>query len=139
MKFKYGPLGSTVNVASRIEKLAKILGVPAIIGGQTIAKASPAFLTRPLTSARVAGINEPVQLFELLGSDSPSLRRLCSEYEKALGLFRSHKLEEAIEELDRLLAMFPQDGPSQLLRSRALMAKDTPEADFKVDWTPGQL
>jgi adenylate cyclase len=134
LKFKYGPLGSTVNVASRIERLAKSLKASAVIGGATAAKISTTFVTRHLTAARVAGISDPIDLHELLADDSVTSRELCTQYEAAYTLLCDNRLVEANEVLDKLLLRFPGDGPSSLLRNRAVRALASPDQVFNAEW-----
>ena len=56
-KFKYGPLGHTVNLASRVEGATKHLGVSVLITGWTRALLGETFATRRLCRARVVGIS----------------------------------------------------------------------------------
>ena len=64
-KFKYGPLGHTVNLASRVEGATKHLGVSLLITGWTRAWLGEGFATRRLCRARVVGIAGEVELHEL--------------------------------------------------------------------------
>jgi adenylate cyclase len=89
-KFKYGPLGHTVNLASRVEGATKQLGIPVLITGSTRAQLGDAFATRRLCRVRVVGINEPVDLYELHAEHASSdwLARRES-YEAALSQFEA--------------------------------------------------
>ena len=64
-KFKYGPLGHTVNLASRVEGATKHLGVSLLITGSTREQLGDHFATRRLCRARVVGIAGEVELHEL--------------------------------------------------------------------------
>ena len=66
-RLKYGPLGNTVNLASRVEGATKQLGVPVLITGGTRGRLAAPFATRRLCRVRVVGIDAPVELFELHG------------------------------------------------------------------------
>src|SRR3989442_2420428 len=59
-KFMYGPLGNTVNLASRIEGATKHLKVPVLLTGSTRAQLGDAFATRRLCQVRVVGIQGAV-------------------------------------------------------------------------------
>ena len=56
-KFKYGPLGHTVNLASRVEGATKHLGVSLLLTGSTRNSLGSSFATRRLCRARVVGIS----------------------------------------------------------------------------------
>src|SRR5439155_2452425 len=67
-KFKYGPLGHAVNLASRVEGATKQLKVPILLTGSTRALLGDDFALRRLCKVRVVGIHEPVDLYELCGT-----------------------------------------------------------------------
>ena len=63
----YGPLGNTVNLASRVEGATKHLKTPILITGSTRAQIGDAFAMRRLCQVRVVGIQGAVDLYELHG------------------------------------------------------------------------
>jgi adenylate cyclase len=69
-KFKYGPHGHTVNLASRVQDATKRLGANILISSSTLAQVSGLFLTRSAGPVEIAGVKEPVLLHELLGPGS---------------------------------------------------------------------
>ena len=66
-------------------------------------------------------------------AQSPSVLR-DPRYELALSLFCNYRLKEAIAHLDQLLLAFPDDGPSMLLRGRAVSALSSSEQEFSREW-----
>ncbi|HEX6964143.1 MAG TPA: adenylate/guanylate cyclase domain-containing protein, partial [Lacipirellula sp.] len=52
-KFKYGPLGDVVNVASRVQGATKYLGADCLITGETLAKLPAGLATRRLARVQV--------------------------------------------------------------------------------------
>ncbi len=66
-KFMYGPLGNTVNLASRVEGATKEFKTPILITGSTRAQLGDAFAVRRLCQVRVVGIQGAVDLYELHG------------------------------------------------------------------------
>ena len=122
-RLKYGPLGNTVNLASRVEGATKQLGVPVLITGDTYARLVEPFATRRLCKVRVVGISAPVDLYELHGetaSDSWLAGRTA--YEGALVQFETGNLSEACRSLFPLLdaAGGRHDTPSLTLAARAI-------------------
>jgi adenylate cyclase len=83
-KFKYGALGSTVNVASRVQGATKYLKTSLLITGSVHAQLTAEFDTRQLCMARVVNIAEPVDLYELVGRITPAWLELKMGYEEAL-------------------------------------------------------
>jgi adenylate cyclase len=67
-KFKYGPHGHTVNLASRVQDATKRLGAGILISTSTLQQVPGLFLTRPAGPVEIAGIQEPVLLYELQGA-----------------------------------------------------------------------
>ena len=123
-RFKYGPLGHTVNLASRIEGLTKHLGVSALISGAAWKELDDAFATRRLCRVRVAGIATPLDVYELhsAAGDDPQWKLRRDGYETALRQFESRQWAEACRTLYPLLAGQPEryDVPSLTLIGRAV-------------------
>ncbi|CAN5877201.1 hypothetical protein BH23PLA1_BH23PLA1_37000 [soil metagenome] len=124
-RFKYGPLGHTVNLASRVEGATKYLGVPALITGATHAALGEGhpFATRRLCQVEVVGIKEPVHLFELHAATlDAGWRGRRDTYEAGLRSFEDGKWAEACQRLYPLLR--GQEGqydlPSLTLIGRAI-------------------
>ena len=141
-KFKYGPLGNGVNLASRVQGATKYLRVPAIITGSTHRALDGTFLTRHLCTVRVVNIVEPVDLYELdaLSQGADAVRaELFGLYETARRAFDAGNFSEAASRLGDLLGRFPQDGPALVLLSRAVDCMLHEPAAFSPVWTlPGK-
>jgi adenylate cyclase len=132
-KFKYGPLGHTVNLASRVEGATKHLGVSLLISGATHDLIGETFATRRLCRARLAGIAHEVNLFELYGeSASANWQSQCQTYEQALALFESRNWSEACRTLFPLLATAQEsyDLPTLSLLGRAVECLKAPPPQF---------
>jgi adenylate cyclase len=138
-KFKYGPLGNCVNLASRVQGTTKYLRVPAIVTGSTRRLVGDAFPARRLCSVRVVNIVEPVDLFELALEDGSERAGLFAAYEEALTAFDSGRFAAATKILGDLLAGAPADGPALVLLSRAVACMIDEPRDFSPVWTlPGK-
>ncbi|HEU5117714.1 MAG TPA: adenylate/guanylate cyclase domain-containing protein, partial [Isosphaeraceae bacterium] len=136
-KFKYGPLGNTVNVASRVEGLNRHLKTRLLLTEATQAHLDASFPSRRLGLVKVNNIIEPIELYELPTPgrrDWPTLRR---DYESALANFESRSFLESARTLGDLLPEHPEDGPSLILMSRVVNAMVDPETFSRVFLPPG--
>jgi len=133
LKFKYGPLGNTVNIGSRLQGATKIFRVPAIATLNTVASMSPDRYRR-LGTVQVIGINEPLPVFELTDRSEPEFQQLKEQYEEALDAFENHRFFEAARRLSSLLERFPGDGPTVLLLSRVVDQLAHPTQAFSATW-----
>jgi adenylate cyclase len=122
VKFKYGALGNTVNLASRVQGATKYLQTPLLITAATRAALDKSFQaqTRRLCQVRVVNIAEPVALYELIGPGNDTWIGLKLAYEEALDKFTAGEFRVACRILGRLIPDHPDDGPSLLLLSRAV-------------------
>ncbi|MDF1814188.1 MAG: response regulator [Verrucomicrobiales bacterium] len=141
-KFKYGPLGTTVNLASRVQGATKFLKTPLLITGNTVAQLSEEFKTRRLCKVRVQNIHEPVDLYELVENDiGDEWVERAKRYEKALCLFEENKLVDSSAILGNVLVETRNDGPCLQLMSRVVeaMLSDLPVDEFCPIWDlPGK-
>ena len=119
-KFKYGALGNTVNVASRVQGATRYLKSPILVTGTTRSQLDDGFATRRLGKVAVVNIAEPLELHELVPPGRPGWEALKQGYDRALSQFESEDLPEAARTLGNLLADHPDDGPSLLLLSRTV-------------------
>jgi adenylate cyclase len=123
-RIKYGPMGHTVNVASRVEGATKYLGIPVLLTEQTLNKMTATMATRRLRQMTVVGINEPVLVFELFGEQAEdNWSQLKDGYEQALSLSEESRCDEAIQILEQLESKMSNldDRPTILLASALLM------------------
>jgi len=130
---KYGALGNTVNLASRVEGVTKHLKVPVLITDSTHAQLGGAFATRRLCKVRVVGIDIPVVLHQLHGETaSADWIALRDRYETALVLLEQGNLSGACRTLFPLLDEHEndQDQPSLILASRAIEGLKATTRDF---------
>jgi adenylate cyclase len=127
-KFKYGPLGNTVNVASRVQGAAKYFKSSLLVTRETRERLGPEFSLRRLGFARVVNIGDPIELFELFPHTQAGASELCSAYEEALAAFERGAFRLAVRVLARLVNAHPDDGPAFALLARAMSnVVDEPE------------
>jgi adenylate cyclase len=132
LKFKYGPLGHTVNLASRVEGATKHLGIPLLITGSTRAPLGDTFATRRLCRARLVGIEGVVDLYELHAETaSPQWLAQRETYERGLALFEARDWAGAYRVLNQLpVGEEPHDVPTLYLVSQTLELLRSPPEHF---------
>ena len=134
-KFMYGPLGNTVNLASRVEGATKHLNTPILITGPTRAQLGDAFAVRRLCQVRVVGIQGAVDLYELHG-ETASVEWMADRdaYEKALGLYESRQWLKTCQTLLPLLEKAEHSGvydvPTLKLMNRSWACLEAPPDPF---------
>src|SRR5262249_45729806 len=129
IKFKYGALGNTINLASRVQGATKFLKIPLLITDTTQALVAQHFETRRLCRARVVNLAQPVTLFELKGTQDEAWIDLKMAYENALDEFSQGNFYHACRTLGRLMMDHRRDGPSLVLLARAVACMmDEPES-----------
>lgn len=135
----YGPLGNTVNLASRVQGATKYFKTRLLITEGTRARLGDEFRTRRLCQVRVVNIPQPVTLYELAAPAAAAAATLQSGYEAALTEFERGNFGPAAASLGRLLGDFPEDGPSLMLLARAARALVEDPENFDPVWElPGK-
>jgi adenylate cyclase len=133
-KFKYGPLGNTVNLASRVQGATKYFKARLIVTGATADALDENLPMRRLANVRVVNIEQPIRLYELPCGDFPNAGVLCPAYEEALVCFEQGDFRKAAQMLTTLMATFPDDGASVILLSRAVSALVEGPSDGHPVW-----
>ena len=130
-KFKYGPLGNTVNLASRVQGATKRYKTPVLITAHTAACLPDTSNARRVRKVSVVNIEEPVDVYDLLlAKDSKDLK---TGYEAALANYEGRQFATAVQELATLRAKYPQDTPTKLLLLNATRADVDPQTGDPVD------
>ncbi len=139
-KFKYGPLGTAVNLASRVQGATKYLKTSLLITGETASQLPESFGRRRLCQVVVKNIRKPVDLVELEPPNSrDDWKGLAAKYEEALGQFEESNFRRASSILSDILMSVHNDGPSLQLMSRVVEAMLNDGKDFTPTWTlPGK-
>ncbi len=140
-RIKYGPLGNTVNLASRVQGATKYLHCSVLVTSDTANRVSSQMRGRRICRIRVQNMTRPVELYELVLESSENyrerIRPLNQYYEKALEAFEGQDIPEALKRTAQILVNHPDDGPTKLLMLRVLQA--SLEQKFDPVWTmPGK-
>ncbi len=119
-KFKYGPLGETVNLASQLQGAGKQFDVHTLVNGETAhsSQAADGLLFRPLGRVRLVNMIRSVRVFESMFPFHPSTATLCRQFEAIVGHIESGNCAAARELILATHAEFPDDGPTRLLVER---------------------
>lgn len=118
-KFKYGPLGNTVNVCSRVQGATKYLKTGILVTSATHESLDNSLACRRLCQVRMLNIAQPITLYELCPQPSKEWRATAARYEEALDEFEQQRFSRATAILGELLEVSSDDGPATVLLSRA--------------------
>ena len=135
-KMNYTIVSNAVNLAARLEGINKQYGTKILTSEVTLKETHGRLLSRRLDKIRVVGINEPVQIYEILETlaDAPAaMHEMVQLFHKALDIFQNGNWKEAENAFSEVLKLYPGDGPSLLYieRCRQYLVYP-PERDW--DW-----
>jgi adenylate cyclase len=138
-KFKYGPLGDTVNVASRVQGATKYLGTDCLITGSTYTSLTQPLLCRRLARVKVINIEHPLDLYELVPQPPVDWEAHCVRYNEVLEALESKNLALAGDLIIKMGEDFPKDAAVTALAHRIAEARlSQPTADSAVWHLPGK-
>jgi class 3 adenylate cyclase len=92
---KYGPRGTNVHVAARVEAATKKLFQPLLVTGPTVRRLSSRFSVVRICKAQLRGIEEPVDLYGIWSTSTAEPENVLDRYAKALALFERGQLDAA--------------------------------------------
>jgi adenylate cyclase len=135
-KFKYGPLGNTVNLASRVQGATKHLKTPLLITEETFKQLTGDLRARArrLCTVQVVNIKEEVTLFDFVSPAAQGMPDRKGVYESALVKFENEDFRGAARLLPALTAEPTDDGPSIVLLFRAVQGMKDGKADKHPVW-----
>lgn len=117
-RYEYRAVGDTVNTATRIEGLNKILGTRILVSMPVIEGLSE-FYSRELGTFLLKGKLQTVTVSELMGTteeirrDKPHFVELNTLFSKAFQLYKSDSWEQALNEFRAIIKDYPEDGPTR--------------------------
>ncbi|MGK2951180.1 MAG: adenylate/guanylate cyclase domain-containing protein [Thiobacillus sp.] len=134
----YTVIGDTVNLASRLEQANKFYGTRILVSEATRTLAGDTLTFREIDSLRVAGKQETVRVYELLGMAdelSDADRQRVSAYEAGLERYREQDWDAAEAAFRECLAIEPKDPPGQVMLARVVAFRQTsPGAEWDGVW-----
>lgn len=137
LKFKYGVIGNTVNLGSRLQGACKQLGVKCVVSSVSVGGMADRRHLRRLARLRVLGIQQPIEVFEFVAGLDPKWEQLRDEYEAALRDFEAGRPGETVRRLGPLLQQHPGDRVSARLLGMAARQlterNDEPQDIWELD------
>jgi adenylate cyclase len=118
-KFKYGPLGDAVNVASRTQGATKYLGADCLVTSSTLRELPAGAAVRRLARVRAINIEQAIDLYEIVASPPADWDERCRRYNEALVALERDDGETATRLAQKLAADFPHDHAATALGNRA--------------------
>lgn len=137
-RFKFGALGHTVNLASRVQGANKYLKTQALVTEATRAALTEPQVLRRLCQVEVVNIKAPVGLHELTGRTDAPWTKMKDAYEQALTAFEQGQARTAARILGNILEESPDDGPTLRLLARAVEAMSDAGTASPVWVLPGK-
>jgi len=122
LKFKYGPMGTTVNLASRVGSATKAIRRNVLITGDTWELLEDKSNARRLCTIEVINIPNAVPVYELVESVTDNWQQLKTDYESALVHFEREEISQAVAVLGDVNRRHPGDDPTMTLLGRAVAA-----------------
>ncbi len=121
-RLKYGPRGSAVNVASRVQAATRQIDVPLLATDAVRRRLSTRFVTLKACTAKLPGLEQPVELFTVFpATDGERLQAEIERYAAALEAFEEGDLDHAERVLQDLLARGPVTPAAFLARQAAAL------------------
>ena len=130
--YEYGPTGDTVNTASRLDNLNKMLGTAILVSEEAI-RGLDSFVTRKIGNFRLKGKAQPLTVYELIcrqGEAVEQQQKACTAFLDALETFHRQYWNEAEEKFQRCNEVWRNDRLSDFYIRRCQEYRKTPPPNW---------
>jgi len=138
-RMDYTMMGDTVNTAARLEAVNKVYGSFTLVGDSTYRSAGDNIITREIDSVLVAGKEDPVTIYEIIGYPEDvddSMQKAANHYAEGLEAYRNQDWNRALNFFNKALEATPDDGPSKIMLNRCNEYKvNPPDRDWNGVFT----
>jgi len=129
-KLDYTCIGDAVNLASRLEGLTKMYGIPIIISQFTYEETKTQIDARELDSVRVKGKLKPVKIYQPLDDDINSEEKEAYLlFNEGINLYRNRDFQKALNIFKNTYSLLKNDVPSSLYIDRCNELIKNPPGD----------
>lgn len=131
-RFDYTVIGDNVNLASRLEGLTKFYGAGIIVSETTAAAVGDEFVLRQIDCVAVKGKMQGIKIYEIMGfaEEKEGCADLLEKFGQGFELYLKKDWSGAKKVFEEILADYPDDGPSKVLKERMEEFLNAPSADF---------
>jgi len=130
-KLDYTCIGDAVNLASRLEGLTKMYGVPIIISEYTNSYTGDSIPAREIDAVRVKGKIQPVRIYQPYKIFSEDEKKGYALFNEGIQYYREKKFEEALDLFSSCEKLLQGDTPSSIYKDRCKELMTHPPAE---DW-----
>ena len=138
-RMDYTMMGDTVNTAARLEVINKVYGSYTLVGDSTYKSAGDNIMAREIDSVLVAGKEDPVTIYEIIGYPEDvdgRMQETVNHYAEGLEAYRNQDWNRAQNFFNKALEATPDDGPSKTMLNRCNEYKvNLPDKDWNGVFT----
>ncbi len=139
-RLNYSVIGDTVNLAARLESLTRYYNVPNIVSAESVA-AAPEFVYRELDEVQVAGKQQSVRIYQLMGPQSEvwKFEQELELFAQALASYRTQQWEIAKQQFTELCQTCENTALYTVYLNRiAIYEQKPPGSDWQGIFTFGK-